>query len=96
MLFRSITLPVGKNGLGFRHHERACANPVVALLKAVLQIVQPRVETALRAQLVVATLFPNLALVNDQIPIRMLDRRQTMGDDQRGAVFQKLIQRLLN
>ena len=68
----------------------------VTLRNAILQLVEPRVQAAVSQQLVVIALFPDLAVVDDENAIGVLDRRQPVGDDQRSAIFQELVERLLN
>ncbi len=36
-------------------------------------------------------LFPDFAFVNDENPVGVLDRRQSVRDDQRGAILQQFV-----
>src|SRR5690606_15933792 len=62
-------------------------------LLLVLQLIQPPVQAPLLQQLLVRAHLPNLALVQHDDVVRVLDRRQPVRDDDAGAVFDELLQR---
>ena len=47
-------------------------------------------------QFAVGTCFHKAAFVQNEDAIGPLDRRETMGDDERGSAFHQLLQRLLD
>src|SRR5262245_22115443 len=61
-----------------------------------LRLVQPTVDAAAADQILVGALLANAALGHHHDPVGVLDRRQPVGDDQRGAPRSQLSQRLLD
>ena len=57
---------------------------VVQFLLFVLQLVQTVINSTLRKQFLVSTLFAQPAFVKYQDPVGVLNRAQAMRDDQRG------------
>jgi hypothetical protein len=62
----------------------------------VLQVaIEFGVQATVGDQLLVAAVFGNAAAIEDQHPIRLLNRTQAMSNDQGGAAAQKLVKRLV-
>lgn len=57
--------------------------------------VQPAIQPVTLDQLIVHAFLDDLAAVEHVGPVGLLHRAQAMGDDQGGAVFQKLAQRVM-
>jgi hypothetical protein len=72
-IFRIAKQPPAEDEGGSGRRRRIGDRPIT-LLKAILQVIQPGVKAAARQKFLMASLFPNLALVDNQDPIGMLDR----------------------
>src|SRR5438876_2111759 len=64
--------------------------------RTVLQLVEAIVDTARVEQLAVRALLDDAALVQHDDAIDVLDRRQAVGDDDRGPAAHQLLQRVLD
>ena len=72
-------------GRGWRHAQ---------LLIFVLELIEPVINAAQRQQFLMRALLAQLALMEDEDSIGVLDRAQAMGDDDGGAPFDQTIKRL--
>src|SRR5581483_702289 len=66
------------------------------LVRPVLQLVETVVDAALREEIVVRPHLHDAALVEHDDAIDVLDRRQTVGDDDRGPADHQLRERVLD
>jgi hypothetical protein len=57
----------------------------VQLLLFVLQLIQSEVDSALRKQILVRALLAQTPFVEDQDPVRVLNRAEPMSNHQRGS-----------
>src|SRR5437867_3455596 len=67
-----------------------------SLVSAVLELVEPVVDAPLREEILVRADLHDASLVEHDDPVDVLDRRQTVGDDDRGPAGHELLQRVLD
>src|SRR5437762_374261 len=67
-----------------------------SLVRTVLQLVEPVIDAALSEQIAVRAHLNDAALVQHDDPVDVLDRRETVGDDDRGPTGHELLQRVLD
>src|SRR3989442_868312 len=76
--------------------RRARSNPDRGLMRAVLQLVEPVVHTALREEVAVRPYLNDSTFVEHDDAVDVLDRREAVGDDDRGPPEHQLRERVLD